>query len=84
MKRYAQLEELPENVNKKCVGKVDLKNEIKVEEHDVLNGLIYYDDVSQSVFLLFQIINLRIIIIIMIKTFIKCHKNLKLLSSAVQ
>ena len=54
------LERLPENIIKKCFGKVDLKNEIKVEEHDDLNDQIYYDDVSQSVFLLFQNINLRI------------------------
>ena len=59
-KRYAHLEGLPENIKKKCFGKVDLKNEIKVEEHDDLNDQIYYDDVSQSVFLLFQNINLRI------------------------
>ena len=49
-KCYVHLERLPENVNKKCFGKVDLKNEIKVEEHDDLNDQIYNDNVSQSVF----------------------------------
>ena len=59
-KCYVHLERLPESAIKKSFVKTDLMNEIKVEEHDDLNGQIYNDDVSQSVFLLFQIINLRI------------------------
>ena len=53
-KCYADLERLPENVIKKCFGKVDLKNEIKIEEHDDLSDQIYSDDVCQFVFLLFD------------------------------
>ena len=45
-KHYAHIEGLPDNAVKKCFGKVDLKNEIKVEEHDDFNDQIYYDDVS--------------------------------------
>ena len=56
---YVHLERVTENVNKECFGKVDLKTEIKVEEHD-LNDQTYNDDVSQSVFLLLDIINFRL------------------------
>ena len=59
-KCYARLERLPENVIKKGIRIADLKNEIKVEEHDDLNDQIYNDDVSQSIFLLFDIRNFRI------------------------
>ena len=44
---------------KKCYVHLDVKNELKVEEHDDLNDKIYNDDVSQFVFLLFEIINSR-------------------------
>ena len=60
-KCYAHLERLPVNEIKKCSVKADLKNEIRVEEHDDLNDQIYHDDVSQSVFLLFEIINFGIL-----------------------
>ena len=49
-KCYVHLERLPVNVIKKCFVKADLKNEIKVEEHDDLNDQIYNYDVSQSIF----------------------------------
>ena len=49
-KCYVYLEKLPENEIKKCFVKADLKNEIKVEEHDDLNDQIYSDNVSQSTF----------------------------------
>ena len=57
---YVHLERLPENVIKKGFRKADMKNEIKVKEHYDLNDQIYNDDVSQSVFLLFDIRNFRI------------------------
>ena len=60
MKCYVHLERLPENEIKKCFGKVDLKNQIKIEGHDDLNDQIYNDNVSQSVFLLFDPRNCRI------------------------
>ena len=59
-KFYVHLERLPKKEIKKRFGKVDLKNEIKVEEHGDLNDQIYNDDVSQSLFLLFDIRNFRI------------------------
>ena len=55
MNCYAHLERLPENVIKRGFRKADLKIEIKVEEHDDLNDQIYNDDVSHSVFLLFDV-----------------------------
>ena len=45
-KCYVHLERLTENEIKKSLGMVDLKNEIKIEEHDDLNDQIYNDDVS--------------------------------------
>ena len=51
---YVDLEKLPESEIKKYFVKADLKNEIKIEEHDDLNDQIYSDNVSQSVFLLFE------------------------------
>ena len=45
-KCYVHLERLPENVIKKSYVKGDLKNEIKIEEHDDLKDQIYNDDVS--------------------------------------
>ena len=59
-KFYASLERLPENEIKNCFGKVDLKNEIKVEEHDDLNDNIYNDNVSQYLFILFDVRNFKI------------------------
>ena len=51
-KCFVDLKRLPENVNKKCLGKAKLMNESRVEEHEDLN-----DDVSQSAFFLFDIRN---------------------------
>ena len=57
-KCYVHLERLPDHMIKKCSIKVDMKylfssqeklefDEIKVEEHDDLDGDIYKDNVSQ-------------------------------------
>ena len=50
---YVHLERLPEHMIKKCSIKVDMKSqetlefdEIKIEEHDDLDGDIYKDNVS--------------------------------------
>ena len=45
-KCYVHLERLTETAIKKSFGMVDLKNELKIEEHDDLNDQIYNDDVS--------------------------------------
>ena len=55
-KCYDHLEELPEYKIKKCFGKGDLKNEIKIENHDDLNHQTYSDNVSQFIFHLFDIL----------------------------
>ena len=53
-KFYDHLEELHECEIKKCFGKGDLKNEIKIKEHDDLDDQIYSDSVSQFIFRLFD------------------------------
>ena len=59
-KHYVHLEKLSENVIKKFFVKVNLKFEIKVEELDELKNQIYNDDLSQFVFLMFEIMNFTI------------------------
>ena len=50
-KSYVDPERLTDYVIEKFDGKADLKNEIKVEEHDDLCDNIYNNEVSQSTFL---------------------------------
>ena len=58
-KCYVHPERLPDCVIKKCLVKADLKNEIKIEEHNDLGDQIYNNNVSQHVFLLFDILILE-------------------------
>ena len=53
-KFYDHLEELHECEIKKCFGKGDFKNEIKIEERDDINDQAYSDCVSQFIFRLFD------------------------------
>ena len=53
---YVHLESLTECDVKKCFGKADLKNEVKIENHDDLNHQTYSDNVSQFIFHLFDIL----------------------------